>query len=165
MNINDICYKYKLSIEDFIKNLKFKNVKIPTNIFTVHTPYFYLRVQVREDIFKWEKVTLPFNVFIPEYLIDLFQETTEDKRKDVLSFLKLFLINLIRLNYIFLVNKYLLRFYVKSSFFSKEYFLTNKRNISVFFARYFDEPIQVIENAQVYKTNKKQFCLGRLWLY
>ena len=154
-----------MSFEDFIKNLKFNNVEIPTNIFTVHTPYFYLRMKASEDIFKWEKVTFPFNVYIPDYLIDLFQETTESRRKDVFSFLKLFLLNLLRLNYTFLVNKYLLRFYVKNTFFSKEYFLTNKRNIAVFFSRYFTEPIQVIENAQVYKANKKQFCLWKSLLY
>ncbi|BBH52464.1 hypothetical protein [Fluviispira sanaruensis] len=121
---------------------------------------------IKDSKGNYVKSRLPFKMVIPDYIIENFTLQTRQKKKIIVDFLKIFINELVIQDFIVKMNRdrYLYTFEISSQ--KNAYFqLNNKKNVKSFFAKYFQNEIEIKENFPKKHINNNQFRLGSCGIY
>ncbi|KAB8039586.1 hypothetical protein GCL60_04830 [Silvanigrella paludirubra] len=163
MKINSFFSKY-LSITDneriyniMREIISYNNIDIDEKMFFSSTAYYNFNIDNRVII----KERFPLKIFIPDFILENFSLHTKDQKKVIISFLKIFIKELIFLNHYFEVNKNVLNYLFNFKNYNENDFLNSQKNLNLFFQNFFKRKPKIIENIPKLITNNKQFVLGK----
>jgi hypothetical protein len=159
----DIFYLEETLFYEIVQKLtSYDNIQIDEKIIFSATPVFSYKDQEGFIL----KESFPLKIFIPDFITENFVKHTKEQKKIIIDFLKIFLSKLIYLRYHTEVFKkmYLYTFSFRDKK-CESIFLGNKRNMILFFAKYFKEKIIIKEYAPKKIINNKPLFLGKENLY
>lgn len=167
MKLQDIINKLMQSSDkEIFKNLnailKYENIKFTPDMFFASTPVYLMQFKnpITGEEEEWNE-PLYLKHVIPDFMIENFATMRREDTKIMNDFLKIFLIRVFILNFIFIIKKnqnlYL------SPIKSYQYAVTtinNRKNLEYFFKNFFKRKIKIVENIPERFENSNQFKLG-----
>lgn len=165
MNINKLYLVNNLSskIEDnmFDKNLRdflsYENIFFDEKCFSSSTPYFFIK---NKNGFCF-KQRMPLNTHLPDFIVNNFNLYEKNNKNMVISFLKIFLNEILFLNFkTEIQNKRYLYSISKNNFSLTKNIFKSKMSVTSIFKRFFKNEIIIEEFIPKNVNNSFQFSLG-----
>ena len=159
----NISHLDKESVSKVIRDvIAYNNIEIEEKMLFSSTAYY----SFKGSNGLISKEAFPLKLFIPDFILENFSLHDKEQKTLILNFLKIFINELIFLTYSIDLNKkqYLYTSGVKKSTDDIDFF-QNKRNLILFFSKYFKEKIVINENLPKKIMNTQQFVLGKNCLH
>lgn len=142
--------------------ISYNNIEMDERILFSSTSFFSVKINEALSL----REAFPLKLFIPDFIMENFSLHNKEQKKIIIDFLKIFINELIFLNYFVEMNKKI--FTYTFSFQEKiinSYNFSNNRDILLLFGNYFTEKISVKEHIPKKIKNNKQFKLGENFIY
>jgi hypothetical protein len=137
--------------------LSYENIFLDEKCFSSSTSYFIIK---NKEIFS-SKQRMPVNTHLPDFIVNNFNLYEKDNKNMVMSFLKMFLTEILFLNYkTEIQNKTYLYNLSKISFVLSQNIFKNKMCVVSVFKRFFKNHIKIEEYLPKKINNSMQFSLG-----
>ena len=152
-----LSYAEKEQVSQYLRQiLEYNGIEFDEKLFFSSTSLFNIKLNDGYMI----KQSFPLKILIPDFILENFSFHSRDQKNVILNFIKIFIKEILYLNYYVELNKKNLIYNYSIKSHQSEIKFNSRRDVYLFFNKYFDEMPNFIEGCATKINNNKQFKLG-----
>ncbi|WGL59202.1 hypothetical protein QEJ31_11785 [Pigmentibacter sp. JX0631] len=152
-----LSYSEKELISQYLRQvLEYNGIEFDEKLFFSSTSIFNIKMNDGNLL----KQKFPLKILIPDFILENFSHHSRDQKNIIINFIKIFIKEILYLNYYVELNKKNLIYNYSIKNDEKQLKFCSRRDVVIFLRRYFISEPQFIEGCPKKIKNNKQFKLG-----